>query len=58
MYIIVLQTLNWVGKEYKTSIAKMAIDYNSVESAKAQVWYNLVFLPISQNSPYPNASPS
>jgi hypothetical protein len=38
-----LQTLNWVGKEYKTLIANMAIDYNSVESSKAQVRYNLMF---------------
>ncbi len=25
------QTLNWVGKEYKTLIAKMAVDYNLVQ---------------------------
>jgi len=52
------QTLNCVGKEYKTLIAKMPVDYSSVESAKAQVKYNLILLSINQNFPYPNASPS
>jgi len=45
-------------EKIQTLIAKMAIDYNSMELAKAQLRYNLIFLPISQNFPYPNASPS
>jgi hypothetical protein len=47
-WIIMFQTLKWVGKEYKTLIAKMVVDYNSMELANAQVRYNLIFLPIIQ----------
>ncbi len=56
-WTIVLQTLNWVGKEYKTLIAKMVVDYTSVESAKAQVRYNLIFFPNQSKLPIPKMHP-
>jgi len=48
-WIIMFQTLNYVGKEYKTLIVKMIVDYSSMESAKAQVKYNLILLSINQS---------